>query len=262
MNKAEKIKGIRSKLKKNQPSIGSWLQLPNGSVAEILGAAGYDWVAVDMEHGSIDFGHLPDLFRALELGNTLPLVRVENGTFLHCRRALDAGAGGIIIPDIQTAEQLSALRDACRWPPDGRRGVGFCRGNLFGQNFQSYQVEAREPFLVAMIENSVALKNLEAILQVPGLDAVLIGPYDLSSSLGFTGRLHLHVVQQAIAKILKKARQVGVPAGIHVIEPSPSELSRRIKEGFRFLPYSIDAVMLATGAKSWIEGIKKPKTNL
>lgn len=259
MNKVKTIKVIRNKLKNHQPSIGGWLQIPNGSVAEILGDAGYDWVAVDMEHGSIDFGQLPDLFRALELGNTLPLVRVAEGTILDCRRALDAGAGGIIVPNLKTAEEFLRLRDACRWPPDGNRGVGFCRANLFGEKFGNYQLEAKKPLLVAMIENSTALQNLESILKAPGLDAVLIGPYDLSSSLGLTGKLRNSVVQQAIAKILKKARQAGVPAGIHVIQPSLEELSRRIGEGFHFIPYSIDAVMLAAGAKSWTGRNKNPE---
>ena len=119
MNRLEKIRAIRVALTNKNASVGSWIQIPHPSVAEIMGQAGYDWVAVDMEHGTIDASQLPDLFRALELGGTLPLVRLAHGHNKDCKQALDAGAGGVIVPMIETAEQLIAVRDACRWPPAG-----------------------------------------------------------------------------------------------------------------------------------------------
>ena len=225
------------------------MQIPHGSVAEIMGASGYDWVAVDMEHGAIGVEQLPDLFRALELGNTLPLVRVAEGTAKDCKLALDAGAGGVIIPNIQSADQLIGIRDFCRWPPTGKRGVGFSRANLFGKNFEIYKKEAQAPLLVAMIENSRALPALDAILKVQGLDAILIGPYDLSASLGITGRLQDPRMQAACRAILQKATKAKVPCGVHVVHPSRAELTKRIRQGYRFLPYSIDSVFLATQAK-------------
>ena len=132
MNRLEKINSIRQSLAANQPSVGSWMQIPHASVAEIMGQAGYDWVAVDMEHGTISVHQLPDLFRALELGDTLPLVRLAHGNPKDCKQALDAGAGGVIVPMVESASQLITVRDACRWPPSGTRGVGFSRANLFG----------------------------------------------------------------------------------------------------------------------------------
>ena len=110
MNRAGKLAEIRGALSSGQVSLGSWIQLRDGSTAEIMGAAGYDWVAVDMEHGSISVGDLPDIFRALELGGTLPLVRLAEGTSCEARSALDAGAAGVIIPMIESAEQLASLR--------------------------------------------------------------------------------------------------------------------------------------------------------
>lgn len=123
MNRLEKIRAIRTALANKQASIGSWIQIPHPSIAEIMGQAGYDWVAVDMEHGAIGANQLPDLFRALELGGTLPLVRVAQGHTKDCKQALDAGAGGVIVPMIETAEQLMAVRDACRWPPPAREAL-------------------------------------------------------------------------------------------------------------------------------------------
>jgi len=245
MNKLKAIQSIRKALAGGKPSLGSWMQIPNGSVAEIMGAAGYDWVAVDMEHGAIGVEQLPGLFRALELGNTLPLVRVAEGTAKECKQALDAGAGGVIVPNVQSAAQLVAIRDNCRWPPAGKRGVGFCRANLFGRNFQEYAREAQAPLLVAMIEDIRAVQALDSILRVKGLDAILVGPYDLSASAGCTGDFNHPRFRAALAKIRKEASRLGIPAGVHVVSPSPRELKKRIQEGFRLIAYSIDAVLLA-----------------
>ena len=117
MNRLKKIKKIRDSLSQGDHTIGSWMQIPNSSLAEIMGQSGYDWVAIDMEHGSISVSQLPDLFRALELGGTLPLVRLTQGHPKDCKQALDAGAGGVIVPMIEDAKQLEDVRDACRWPP-------------------------------------------------------------------------------------------------------------------------------------------------
>jgi 2-dehydro-3-deoxyglucarate aldolase len=127
MNRREAVSAIRAALRSGEVSLGSWIQFRDGSTAEIMGAAGYDWVAVDLEHGSISVGDLPDIFRALELGGTLPLARLAEGSSREARAALDAGAGGVIIPMIESAEQLVALRDITRWPPAGRRPVGVAR---------------------------------------------------------------------------------------------------------------------------------------
>lgn len=244
MNRLEKILAIRNSLGGNQISVGSWMQIPHPSVAEIMGQAGYDWVAVDMEHGAISVHQLPDLFRALELGGTLPLVRLAHGHPKDCKCALDSGAGGVIVPMVETAEQLIAVRDACRWPPAGTRGVGFSRANLFGKNFETYRQEAQQPLLVAMIEHVRAVDNLEEILAVDGLDAVLIGPYDLSASMGLTGQFDDSEFRAVIENVRILTEKHAIPAGIHVVVPSREQLQQRIDEGYTFLAYSIDAVML------------------
>ena len=244
MDRLTSIQAIRSRLLSGGHSIGSWMQIPHPSVAEIMGQAGYDWVAIDMEHGAISIHQLPDLFRALELGNTLPLVRLANGQPKDCKQALDSGAGGIIVPMIESASQLIAVRDACRWPPAGTRGVGFSRANLFGKNFEQYREEAQAPLLVAMIEHHRAVAELDEILAVEGLDAILIGPYDLSASMGLTAQFEHPDFRAAVAQILIRARSKTIPAGIHVVERSQEQLEQRLVEGYRFLAYSIDAVML------------------
>jgi len=249
VNRLEAINSIRKKLTTGGHSIGSWMQIPHPSIAEIMGDAGYDWVAVDMEHGAISAHQLPDLFRALELGNTLPLVRLAQGHPKDCKQALDAGAGGVIVPMVESAEQLIAVRDTCRWPPAGTRGVAFSRANMFGKYFDEYKVEAQQPLLVAMIEQIEAIDELDAILAVDGLDAILIGPYDLSASMGMTAQFDHPDFRNVMGRILTKASKANITTGLHVVAPSQDELGKRLGEGYRFLVFSIDTVMLRYAVK-------------
>jgi 2-dehydro-3-deoxyglucarate aldolase len=250
MNRLIAIQEIRSRLRKNGYTIGSWMQIPHPSVAEIMGQAGYDWVAVDLEHGAIGVHQLPDIFRALELGGTLPLVRLADGQSKECKQALDAGAGGVIVPMVETAAQLNDVRDACRWPPAGSRGVGFSRANLFGKRFDTYQEEAQAPLMVAMIEHIRAAENLEEILKVEGLDAILIGPYDLSASMNLTAKFDAQEFVAVMDRVRTLCCQKKIPCGVHVVEPNEDELKERIGEGYRFIAYSIDAVFFNNAALS------------
>jgi 2-dehydro-3-deoxyglucarate aldolase len=222
------------------------MQIPHSSIAEIIGQAGYDWVAVDMEHGAISTNQLPDLFRALELGDTLPLVRLAHAHSKDCKQALDAGAGGVIVPMIESAKQLIEVRDACRWPPSGNRGVGFSRANLFGKHFETYRQEAQEPLLIAMIENICAIDNLDDILATDGLDAILIGPYDLSASMGMTAQFEDPAFFTVMERIRTLCFKANMPCGIHVVMPNLVDLKQRIREGYSFIAYSIDSVFLNT----------------
>jgi 2-dehydro-3-deoxyglucarate aldolase len=249
MNRLEAIQTIRERLRSGGHTIGSWMQIPDGGVAEIMSHAGYDWVALDLEHGAFSLDQLPGLFRALELGGTLPMARLAHGHVKDCKQALDAGSGGVIVPMVESAAQLEAVRDACRWPPAGTRGVGFSRANMFGKNFEPYRAEAQAPLLVAMIEHVRAVENLDQILRVEGLDAVLIGPYDLSASMDLTARFEDPAFLAALKRIRTLAHQANVACGVHVVSPDPTGLRQRISDGDRFIAYSIDAVFLHTAAE-------------
>lgn len=244
MDRRARTEQVRAQLRTGRASIGSWMQIPHASVAEIMGQAGYAWVALDLEHGAIGVQQLPDLCRALELGDTLPLARLAEAGARDCKQALDAGAGGVIVPLIESAAQLGTIRDACRWPPAGHRGVGFSRANLFGKHFEAYRSEAQAPLLVAMIESARAVAALDSILQVPGLDAILVGPYDLSASMGLTGEFNAPEFIAALATVRTLAGRSGVACGIHVVAPDEEELRARLREGYRFIAYSLDAVFL------------------
>lgn len=250
MNKIEKLNLIRNKLKNNLVTLGSWIQIPNASIAEILGNSGYDWIAIDLEHGSIDIENLPNLFRAIELGDTLPLARLRKGTDYECKSVLDAGAAGVIVPMIKSADQLSQIISYCKWPPGGIRGVGFSRANLFGNNFEKYKNEAQNPLIIAMIEDINAVDELDNILNISGLDAIFIGPYDLSASMGITAEFENIEYKNVLSNILIKCIKKGIPFGIHVVNQDIEELKRRISENYQFIAYSIDARFLISNCKN------------
>ena len=243
-NRINNIKLIRNKLRNNKVTIGTWMQIPSSSVAEILSHANYDWIAIDLEHGSINTSQLPDIFRALELNNTLPLVRIADPKPKDCKLSLDAGAGGVIIPMVEDPILLEELINSCCWPPVGKRGVGFSRANIYGKYFEDYKQEAYNPLIVAMIESVNAILNLEKIVKVSGLDAILIGPYDLSASLGITGDFNNPLFIETLNKIKRICTKNNMPFGVHIVNPNKSELLLKIEEGYQFIPYSIDTVFL------------------
>ncbi len=249
-------KKIRSVMKSGKASVGTWMQIPSAEVAEILGAAGYDWVAVDLEHGSISTSQLPNFFRAIELSGSLPLARLGGNNPSLCKAVLDAGAGGVIVPMIDSREQLIAVRDACRWPPTGTRGVGFSRSNLFGEYFESYSTEAQSPLLVAMIEHIRAFDDLVGILSVEGLDAILIGPYDLSASIGKTGKFDDPEFVEMVKDLKNICAKQKIPFGIHIVKPDEARLADAINDGAKFIAYGLDGVFLNMSARNPYDSIK------
>ena len=124
--------------------------------------------------------------------------------------------------------------------------MGFSRANLFGKYFENYRVEAQDPLLVAMIEHIDAVDNLESILKVEGLDAILVGPYDLSASMGITAKFDEQIFSEAMTKIRVLSNKFAVPFGMHVVAPQPELVMEKIKEGYQFVAYSIDAVFISS----------------
>lgn len=240
---------IREKMRRGAATIGAWMQIPSTDVAEILGRSGYDWVAVDLEHAAFTRSQLPDAFRAIELGGSAPFARVAEATLTHIKAALDSGARGLILPMIETRRQLD---DAIGWAlypyadaPSGVRGVGYCRANLFGREFASYRdTTARDTLFVAQIEHIRAVEHLDDILSHPRLDAIMVGPYDLSGSMGCTAQFEHPDFLAALDRIASAAGAHDVPMGLHIVQPDTADLARRVGEGYRFIAWGIDAVFL------------------
>ncbi len=245
------LQTLRDNIVKRKATVGSWVQMPCPDSANLLAKAGYDWVAVDLEHGAISRHLLPDLFRAILEGGALPFARLGEICRQDCKAALDSGAQGIIFPMIETREDLDKAIGFCLYPDQGgKRGVGFCVANTFGQDFDAYcNSVAKDVFLVAQIEHIRAVDNLDEILSHPRLDAIMVGPYDLSGSLGVMGQLSHEKVVQALAQIQKKAVKYNIPMGLHIVSPNESEIQAKIREGYLFIAYGIDTVFLLESSK-------------
>ena len=247
---------IRALLAADKATVGTWLQLPSADVAELMARAGYDWVAVDMEHGSFGRTGLPDIFRAIECGGAAPFARLPEAGKTQIKSALEAGAQGLIFPMIESREQLDRAIDWAVYPGQDHwrsagetageyRGVGFCRANAFGKCFDEYRGSlAPEIFLVAQIEHIRAVENLDAILSHPRLDAIMVGPYDLSGSMGLTGQFDHKDFKAAMERIAAACARHKARMGLHIVQPDPVELGRQIAAGSRFIAYGIDSVFL------------------
>lgn len=241
---------IREKLRAGKASIGTWQQIPDSDISEMLASAGYDWVAVDLEHGGMARHQLSNMFRAMELKGAAPMARVACADMVNIKMALEAGARGIILPMITSREQLDAAVNHILYPPTGCRGVGFCRANLYGQNFDEYMHGAAEQIvIVAQIEHIEAVNNLEDIIGNPRLDAVFVGPYDLSGSMNLTAQFDHPGFKEAMAHVNSVCRKHGMPMGAHVVMPDPAQLRRNIEEGYQFIAYGIDSVFLRVAAE-------------
>ena len=243
----EAINKFRKDLKKRKALIGGWIQVSNSDIAEIMSSAAYSWIAFDLEHGSFSVGDLPDLFRAVEINKKLALVRLPNKNLEIRNQILDAGCSGIIIPNIKNEIELKSIIKSCYYPPHGTRGVGYSRANLFGRKFNQ---KNKKPIVIAMIENLNSVNRLEKILQVKCLDAILIGPYDLSASMGVTGKFNNSKFKLIIKKIKNLSKKFMIPCGIHVTEPNYKILKKYVKEGYQFLPFSTDAKLLNHAIKN------------
>lgn len=252
---------VRNKLHEGRPSVGTWLQLTSPDSAEIIGRMGYDWAAVDMEHGSFSRTDLPNVFRALELGGTLPFARVAEPSLREIKIVVDSGARGVIFPSIEDRETLDKAIALALYPGGsvlGKRGVGFCRANAFGIDFPDHvrpnparnEADAlgHNLVLAAQIESVGAIKNLDEVFSHPRLDAYMIGPYDLSASMGLTGQFEHPDFLAAVKKIEEIARRHNVPKGFHVVEPNAELLRAKIAEGYALLAYGIDTLFLMRGA--------------
>ena len=238
------INNLRKKLKKGKLTIGGWMQICDPSIAEIMSNANYDWITFDLEHGSYSIKDLINSVRAVELNKKIKLARLPNKNLDISTQVLDAGCDGIIIPNIKNKSELLKIRNSIYYPPEGKRGVGFSRVNIFGKNFKRVIKNKIKPILIAMIESTDGIKNLDEILSVRGLDAILVGPYDLSSSLKITGKFNHPHFKKAIKLIIDKTKKKKITLGIHVLQTSIKEVKAQFRKGFKFIPYGTDALLL------------------
>lgn len=235
---------LKRKLKDGKRTAGAWLQLANPLTAEIMSRAGFDWLTIDMEHGPGDILASISQFQAMAGSGVVPLVRAPWNDSTIVKRILDAGAYGILFPCVNTAQEALAAVQACKYPPEGIRGMaGSPRAAGFGQNAEKYLNKANAEILIIIaIETPQAVSNIDEILDVPGIDGIFIGPIDLATSMGhFYDPAHPEV-QAAIASVENKVLSAGKVLGTVAYEWKQAEsLYRR---GYQMINLMGDGVSL------------------
>jgi 2-dehydro-3-deoxyglucarate aldolase len=249
---------LKTKLKNNQLTLGSWITIPSTDVVEIMASANFEWLCIDMEHSSIDLEMAKLLILTIQSKGMKALVRVPENEEVIIKRVLDSGADGIIVPMIKTKEEAIEAVEYAKYPPTGKRGVGLYRAQNYGTGLEKYKKWVDEEIVViAQIEHIEAVHNIEDILQVEGIDGTIVGPNDLSGSMGFPGEYYREDVKKAIHDIKIACQKYNKPYGFHVIESDPSKLQERIDEGCTFLAYSLDFFFLGDSARAGMKTIKE-----
>ena len=252
------MKNLKRSLANRKLTIGSWITLGHPSIAEIMAKAGFDWLTVDMEHSAITIHQAQQLIQVIELAGCVPLVRVGVNDANLIKRAMDAGAHGVIVPMVNTKADAQRAVSFVKYPPKGIRGVGLARAQSYGADFEGYRKwNETESVVIVQVEHIKAVENLEAILSVEGVDAFIIGPYDLSASLGVPGQFDHPDVVAALDEVQHVTKRLNAVAGFHVIPPEPAQVQQKVEQGYRFVAYSLDTLFLWNSCYNGLEAIRK-----
>lgn len=247
-------KDFRMRLKRREKLFGTMITLPCAATAEILAGLGFDWLFVDGEHGPLETRELTAILQAVG-ERAACLVRVPEASEVPIKKALDLGAHGIIVPQVNSAERAADVVRFARYAPEGARGVGLARAQGYGQRFGEYLESAnREVSVVIQAEHRDAVANIESIVQVPGVDAVLLGPYDLSASLGKMGKVDDPDVVTAIRRVTDVCRKAGMPLGFFGV--SAAAVAPRVAEGYTLIVAGVDTLLIGNGAKALLDELR------
>ncbi len=240
---------LKEKLLNNELTIGSWITIGHPAIPEILATAGFEWLVIDIEHTTIDFSMVQVLITTIQSKGMAALVRVSKNEEVVIKRVLDAGADGIIVPMICSVEDAKKAVEYAKYPPKGKRGVGLARAQQYGTDFDNYKKWVDEHLVViAQIEHIDGINNLNEIIKVEGIDGTIIGPYDLSGSLGIPGEYNKPIVVEALEKFKSICKTTKTSMGFHVIDPDHFKLKEKINEGYNFIAFSTDFLFMGRNA--------------
>ena len=250
----KKINNFAKRLRSGEILIGTLVSLPSAEICELLASIGYDWLFIDAEHGAFNPQQAQAMLQAA--APTPCLIRVPSDETIWLKKALDIGAAGVIVPQVHTADQAREIISHCKYTPDGKRGIGIGRAHKYGIDFDRYIKYAnQETAVVLQAESSEAVDNINDIVKLKGIDAILIGPYDLSASLGKPGEIDHPVVQAAINKIIKTCQNAKLAMGFFGVTPE-SVLPYKQK-GFTLLTIGMDTAFLINAAQEMLSKMKK-----
>jgi 4-hydroxy-2-oxoheptanedioate aldolase len=243
-----RVAEFKRRLKVGETMIGGWLSLTDPVAAELLARSGFDYLFIDTEHGAWDLIALQTALMGFNGSPTVPIIRVPWNDHVRIKQMLDLGVEGIMAPMVRTVEECSALVRACRYPPVGARGFGPRRASNYYRDLDAYVAAANEAiFVMPQIEDIATLDVIDEFLAVPGIDAVALGPNDLSGTTGHF-RQHQHPANvDAVNKVLARAKAAGIPACLGV-NSKPADLPGLVAKGVKLLLVTADLELLAAGA--------------
>ncbi len=249
---------LKQKLKNNELTIGSWIMMGNTMSVEVMALAGFEWLVIDIEHTSIDMDTTQALITTIQANDMKALVRVSKNEEVVIKRILDMGADGIIVPMVCSKEDALQAVDYAKYPPVGKRGVGLYRASKYGTKFEEYKKWVNEELvIIAQIEHIDAVNNIDEILAVDGIDGTIIGPYDLSGSMGYPGDFEREDVQEGVQHVLERCKEHNVPSGFHVVDIDPAKIKLKIDQGCTFLAYGIDYFFMRDASMNGMNKLKE-----
>jgi 2-dehydro-3-deoxyglucarate aldolase len=241
------------RLRRGDLLIGTLVSLPSPEITEILAGCGFDWLFIDAEHGAFNPQQAQGMLQAA--GECPCVVRVPCDDEIWIKKALDIGAAGVIVPQVHGPEQARQVVRACKYSPAGARGVGIGRAHRYGLEFEQYIKRAnRQTAVILQAESQQAVDNIAEIAAVPGVDAIFIGPYDLSASLKRIGRVQDRKVTDAIARIVRTCKTAGVRLGYFGV--SSAAVRPCIKKGFTLLTVGVDSLFITKSAKETLAELR------
>ena len=236
--------------------LGSWLTIGNISIAELVADFNFDWLCIDMEHSVINLEIAQKMIIAIQSKGKKAFVRVGENNKRIIKRVLDIGVDGIIVPNVNSFTEAQNAVKYSKYPPIGERGVGLARAQSYGFNFENYKnTKAKNIEIIIQIEHINAINDLDKIMQVEGIDGTLIGPYDLSGSLGKPGKWNDLDVKKALDTYYKTVKKYDKLIGFHVIEPDFNVVNEKINDGCNFIAFSLDTVLLGNKIKEELNKI-------
>ena len=262
--KVKALQKLRQKLNQNEPIYGLWVTLESASITEMAVALGLDWVVIDAEHGHLDWKDINSHIRAALRSDTVVLVRIAERSTILSKRALDIGADGIMIPWMEKVEEVEEAVGDCRYPPEGRRGIGGERATAWGQCLSEHAAEANENVLIVpLIESIAAIPNVATMCEVDGIDLFFFGPADFSSTAGFRGQWEGPGVAEQILSLKDTINAAGKHCG--VVSTSNQNLTDRLDQGFRMLALGTDSGLLLRSLHQSLQEVDRdrlPATSL
>src|SRR4030095_6345766 len=244
---------FRTRLRSGERLIAPLLTLNSPPVVELLAEVGFDWLFIDAEHSPLDTSQMQALMQAA--GATPCVVRLSASDEMHVKRALDIGAAGIIAPQVNSAEHAQRIVQAAKYAPAGQRGLGIARAHRYGLRVREYLQSANDDTaVIVQAEHREAVREIQNIVGVAGVDGVLIGPYALSASLGHPGAVDHPDVRDAIARVRDACQDASIPIGIFGL--TADAVKPYIEQGFTMIVTGVDTALLASASSTLLAAVR------